>query len=186
VAAGCCPRTVDVMARWGTARRVSKGEHDELEIYLPQDGRGRGGTGRPPGARPARRSAGAGRARRARRGCQRWHLAGGGSRRPRPPVCSGPGGPSGPGLASARCLPCVARRGANDSGRGTSRKQPRAHRWAGGGDPLRGLGCRRGEQGGVGLVLLIVMHESGTWRVRPGQVLTFGRGAGCTVTLPAH
>jgi hypothetical protein len=30
-----------------------------------------------------------------------------------------------------------------------------------------------------------VMHESGTWRVRPGQVLTFGRGAGCTITLPA-
>src|SRR5262245_22033048 len=27
------------------------------------------------------------------------------------------------------------------------------------------------------------MHESGTWRVRPGQVLTFGRGAGCTITL---
>jgi hypothetical protein len=34
-------------------------------------------------------------------------------------------------------------------------------------------------------VLLIVMHESGTWRVRPGQILTFGRGAGCTVRLPA-
>jgi hypothetical protein len=34
-------------------------------------------------------------------------------------------------------------------------------------------------------VLLIVMHESGTWRIRPGQVLTFGRGAGCTVQLPA-
>jgi hypothetical protein len=34
-------------------------------------------------------------------------------------------------------------------------------------------------------VLLIVMHESGTWRVRPGEVLTFGRGAGCTITLPA-
>jgi hypothetical protein len=34
-------------------------------------------------------------------------------------------------------------------------------------------------------VLLIVMHESGTWRVRPGQVLTFGRGAGCTITLAA-
>ncbi len=29
------------------------------------------------------------------------------------------------------------------------------------------------------------MHESGTWRVRPGQILTFGRGAGCTITLPA-
>src|SRR5216683_1544479 len=37
---------------------------------------------------------------------------------------------------------------------------------------------------GVGLVLLIVMHESGTWRVRPGEILTFGRGAGCTITLP--
>jgi hypothetical protein len=34
-------------------------------------------------------------------------------------------------------------------------------------------------------VLLIVMHESGTWRVRPGEVMTFGRGAGCTITLPA-
>ena len=29
------------------------------------------------------------------------------------------------------------------------------------------------------------MHESGTWRVRPGQILTFGRGAECTITLPA-
>jgi hypothetical protein len=34
-------------------------------------------------------------------------------------------------------------------------------------------------------VLLIVMHESGTWRVRPGQILTFGRSAECTITLPA-
>ncbi len=33
--------------------------------------------------------------------------------------------------------------------------------------------------------MLIVMHESGTWRVRPGEILTFGRGAGCTVTLSA-
>ena len=24
-------------------------------------------------------------------------------------------------------------------------------------------------------MLLIVMHESGTWRVRPGEILTFGR-----------
>src|SRR5690242_15817757 len=40
-------------------------------------------------------------------------------------------------------------------------------------------------QQGCGLVLLIVMHESGTWRVRPGQVMTFGRSAGCTITLPA-
>jgi predicted component of type VI protein secretion system len=34
-------------------------------------------------------------------------------------------------------------------------------------------------------VLLIVMHESGTWRIRPGQILTFGRSAECTITLPA-
>jgi hypothetical protein len=34
-------------------------------------------------------------------------------------------------------------------------------------------------------VLLIVMHETGTWRVRPGQILTFGRGAACTISLPA-
>ena len=34
-------------------------------------------------------------------------------------------------------------------------------------------------------MLLIVMHESGTWRVRPGEVVTFGRGAGCTIALPA-
>jgi hypothetical protein len=33
-------------------------------------------------------------------------------------------------------------------------------------------------------VLLIVMHESGTWRVRPGRTLTFGRGQGCTIRLP--
>ena len=29
------------------------------------------------------------------------------------------------------------------------------------------------------------MHESGTWRVRPGQVLRFGRGAKCAIALPA-
>jgi hypothetical protein len=34
-------------------------------------------------------------------------------------------------------------------------------------------------------VLLIVMCESGTWRVRPGQTLTFGRGQACTIKLPA-
>ena len=34
-------------------------------------------------------------------------------------------------------------------------------------------------------MLLIVMHESGTWRIWPGQVLTFGRGTGCTITLSA-
>jgi len=27
------------------------------------------------------------------------------------------------------------------------------------------------------------MHESGTWRARPGHILTFGRGAGCAITL---
>lgn len=34
-------------------------------------------------------------------------------------------------------------------------------------------------------MLLIVMYESGTWRVRPGQTLTFGRGQACTIKLPA-
>jgi hypothetical protein len=34
-------------------------------------------------------------------------------------------------------------------------------------------------------VLLIVMYESGIWRVRPGQSLTFGRGQTCTIRLPA-
>jgi hypothetical protein len=34
-------------------------------------------------------------------------------------------------------------------------------------------------------VLLIVMHESGTWRMQPGQTLTFGRGQACTIKLPA-
>src|SRR5215472_13066410 len=29
------------------------------------------------------------------------------------------------------------------------------------------------------------MHESGTWRARPGQVLSFGRSAGRTIRLPA-
>jgi len=33
-------------------------------------------------------------------------------------------------------------------------------------------------------MLLIVMYESGTWRVQPGQTLTFGRGQGCTIKLP--
>jgi hypothetical protein len=37
----------------------------------------------------------------------------------------------------------------------------------------------------LGLVLLIVMHESGTWRMQPGQTLTFGRGQACTIKLPA-
>jgi hypothetical protein len=34
-------------------------------------------------------------------------------------------------------------------------------------------------------VLLIVMHESGTWRARPGQILRFGRSAECTIRFPA-
>jgi hypothetical protein len=34
-------------------------------------------------------------------------------------------------------------------------------------------------------VLLIVMYETGTWRARPGQTVTFGRGGECTITLPA-
>jgi hypothetical protein len=33
-------------------------------------------------------------------------------------------------------------------------------------------------------VLLIVMYESGIWRVRPGQSLTFGRAQECTIRLP--
>jgi hypothetical protein len=33
-------------------------------------------------------------------------------------------------------------------------------------------------------MLLIVMYESGIWRVQPGQTLTFGRGQGCTIKLP--
>jgi predicted component of type VI protein secretion system len=38
--------------------------------------------------------------------------------------------------------------------------------------------------GEVGPVLLIVMHEYGTWRARPRQTVTFGRGRDCTITLP--
>jgi hypothetical protein len=33
-------------------------------------------------------------------------------------------------------------------------------------------------------MLLIVMFESGTWRVKPGGRLTFGRGKTCTLVLP--
>ena len=33
-------------------------------------------------------------------------------------------------------------------------------------------------------MLLIVMFESGTWRVRPGEQLTFGRADTCTLALP--
>jgi hypothetical protein len=35
-------------------------------------------------------------------------------------------------------------------------------------------------------VLLIVMFESGTWRVKPGDRFTFGRSAECSLTLPTE
>jgi hypothetical protein len=35
-------------------------------------------------------------------------------------------------------------------------------------------------------VLLIVMYEKGTWRVRPSERFTFGREATCTAVLPAN
>ena len=34
-------------------------------------------------------------------------------------------------------------------------------------------------------MLLIVMYELGTWRVRPGELFTFGRAPECSVVLPA-
>lgn len=34
-------------------------------------------------------------------------------------------------------------------------------------------------------MLLIVMYQSGTWRVSPGEILSFGRARTCSVTLPA-
>jgi hypothetical protein len=34
-------------------------------------------------------------------------------------------------------------------------------------------------------VLLIVMYESQTWRVRPGEPFTFGRAPGCSALLPS-
>jgi hypothetical protein len=33
-------------------------------------------------------------------------------------------------------------------------------------------------------VLLIVMHQKGIWRARPGETITFGRGRECTIKLP--
>lgn len=33
-------------------------------------------------------------------------------------------------------------------------------------------------------MLLIVMFEAGTWRVRPGQTFTFGRATSCSLALP--
>jgi hypothetical protein len=33
-------------------------------------------------------------------------------------------------------------------------------------------------------VLLIVMFEAGTWRVKPGEKFSFGRAAGCSLVLP--
>src|SRR5262249_45132298 len=38
---------------------------------------------------------------------------------------------------------------------------------------------------GRGPVLLIVMYESQTWRVRPGELFTFGRAPDCSAVLPA-
>jgi hypothetical protein len=37
----------------------------------------------------------------------------------------------------------------------------------------------------AGPVLLIVMYESRTWRVRPGELFTFGRASECSAVLPA-
>jgi hypothetical protein len=37
----------------------------------------------------------------------------------------------------------------------------------------------------AGPVLLIVMYESQTWRVRPGEPFTFGRARACSAVLPA-
>jgi len=37
----------------------------------------------------------------------------------------------------------------------------------------------------AGPVLLIVMYESRTWRVRPGEPFTFGRAPACSAVLPA-
>jgi hypothetical protein len=34
-------------------------------------------------------------------------------------------------------------------------------------------------------VLLIVMYESQTWRIRPGDLITFGRAPDCSAVLPA-
>ena len=34
-------------------------------------------------------------------------------------------------------------------------------------------------------MLLIVMYEAGTWRVRPGETLIFGRAPTCSIALPA-
>ena len=34
-------------------------------------------------------------------------------------------------------------------------------------------------------MLLIVMYEAQTWRVRPGEPFTFGRAPDCSAVLPA-
>ena len=47
------------------------------------------------------------------------------------------------------------------------------------GEPTVALGRRAGP------VLLIVMYESQTWRVRPGEPFTFGRSPQCSAVLPA-
>jgi hypothetical protein len=50
-------------------------------------------------------------------------------------------------------------------------------------------GCREvtlRQRDGPWSVLLIVMYESQTWRVRQGERFTFGRAAACGAVLPAH
>ena len=47
------------------------------------------------------------------------------------------------------------------------------------GEPTVALGRRAGP------VLLIVMYEAQTWRVRPGEPFTFGRSPQCSAVLPA-
>jgi hypothetical protein len=47
------------------------------------------------------------------------------------------------------------------------------------GEPTVALGRR------AWLVLLIVMYEAQTWRVRPGEPFTFGRSPQCSAVLPA-
>jgi hypothetical protein len=43
----------------------------------------------------------------------------------------------------------------------------------------------RWPEGGAGPVLLIVMYEAQTWRVRPDEPFTFGRAPDCSAVLPA-
>src|SRR5262249_55531780 len=216
VAACCCPRrvdVVDVITRRPCAESSKGNTMNGRAVFR----RTAGGAGWPGGSRALRLGVRpAGRGCRAGRCCQRWHLAGGGSRHPlaclrpryiavllflavgsvllypyRPPRgrgfrrkgsdhlrecarsarcdrAAGPGGPSGLGLASARCAPCVV--GVVPTiplaGRRGSNRGPVARRAAVIGCGGWGLPAAVRKEGG--LVLLIVMHESGTWRVRPG------------------